>query len=147
MSNQQDSSTEIARRAFSYQRHALHAIHHAIGRARRVPRTRIHIVSTWPERSTWYECPRCGAPARLDSADKRCVLCRAPAVRREWVRPDIERADERARQRRAPATWVGTEPGRGPARYAEITDAYPWAPLPDGDYVIRRKTPRLPVNR
>jgi len=146
MSNQQDSSTEIARQAFTWRKNALHAIHHAIGRARRVPRTRIHIVSTGPERITWYECPRCGAPARLDSADKRCVLCRAPAVRREWVRPDIERADERASQRRAPATWVGAEPGRDHARYTEITDANPWKPLPDGEYRVVRKI-RAPDGR
>ena len=140
MSNQQDSFEQVTRRAFTWRRSALHAIHHAIGRARRVPCTRIHIVSTWPERITWYECPRCGAPARLDSADKRCTLCREPAVRREWVRPDIKRADERARQRRAPAPWVGTEREDGPAHYTEITNAHPWKPLPDGDYRIMRKT-------
>jgi hypothetical protein len=69
------------------------------------------------------------------------------AVQREWVRPDIAQAEERARRRRAQFTWVGAGPGGGRAGYAEIADADPWKPLPDGDYVIRRKTPRLPVNR
>ena len=140
MNNQHDSSTEMARRAFTWRNSALHEIHHAIGRAKRIPRTRIHIVSTGPERITWYECPRCGAPARLDSTDKRCMLCRAPALRREWVRPDIERADERARRRHARNTWDGTEPGDGHARYEEVRDAHPWTPLPDGDYRIMRKS-------
>lgn len=46
MNNQESSSTEIARRAFAWRRRALHDIHHAIGRAKRVPRARIHVVPT-----------------------------------------------------------------------------------------------------
>jgi hypothetical protein len=99
---------------------------------------------SWPLRCTVGEtrprCPRCGTPARLDSSDKRCTVCRVAAVPRAWVRPDVARAEERARRRRARFTWVGTGPGGSPTRYAELADADPWTPLPDGNYRIIRKS-------
>lgn len=128
MHEQTNQNQWNGRSAFYPRRSALHDIHHAIGRARRVPRTRIHMVPTGPERITWYECPSCGTPARLDSTDKRCTLCRTPAVRREWVRPDIVRAEERARL------------SAGHARYVEVGNAHPWKPLPEGEYRTFRKT-------
>jgi ribosomal protein L37E len=142
MRNQQDSPTEVARRAFSWRRSSLHEIHRAIGRARRRPKSAIRVVYTaLPERKTWYECASCGSEAyREDSRGKHCRLCGSPAVQREWVRPDITQAEERARQRRAQFTWVGSGPGGRPTRYAEVTNAHPWKPLPDGEYRIVRKT-------
>ena len=129
------------RSAFSYQRHALHEIHHAIGRAKRRPAGAIRDAYTaLPERKTWYECPRCGGEAyREDSRGKHCRLCGSVAILREWVRPDIVQAEERARQRRAQVTWAGTGPGGGPTRYEEVTNAHPWKPLPEGEYRIMRK--------
>jgi hypothetical protein len=142
MNHQHGSSTEVARQAFTWRRSALHEIHHAIGRAKRRPKSAIRVSYTaLPERKTWYECTRCGSEAyREDSRGQHCRLCGSIAVQREWVRPDILRAEERARRRRARFTWVGTGPGSGHARYAEIADAHPWTPLPDGDYRILRKT-------
>jgi hypothetical protein len=124
MNNQQDRFTEIARRAFSWRKSALHEIHHAIGRARRKARTTIRVVNAWmPERITRYECARCGRPPNLDGQQPpHCPLCGTPAVARTWTRPAPK----------ANATR--------PARYTEIADANPWKPLPDGDYRIVRKT-------
>ena len=123
MNNQQSSSTEIARRAFTWRRSALHNIHHAIGHARRIPRTRIYVVPTGPERITWYECPRCGRPASLDGQrPPHCPLCGAHAIAHTWTRPDHE------------------APAPRPAHYQEVADAHPWMPLPDGEYRIMRKT-------
>jgi ribosomal protein L37E len=141
MSNQQDSSTDIARRAFTWRRSALHAIHHAIGRAKRRPKSAISVVYTaLPERKTWYECTRCGSEAyREDSHGRHCRLCGSAAGQREWVRPDIAQAEEHARQRHAPFTWVGTGTGDTHARYEEVTGVHPRKPLPDGDYRILRK--------
>jgi hypothetical protein len=140
MHHQYNSFKEDLRQAFRWHRSALHEIHHAIGRARRIPRTRIRIVPTGPERITWYECPRCGTPVSLDSRDKRCTVCRVAAVPRAWVRPDVARADERARRRRARFTWVGTGPADRQVCATEIADADPWTPLPDGNYRIIRKS-------
>jgi hypothetical protein len=99
---------------------------------------------SWPLRCTVGEtrprCPRCGIPARLDSSDKRCTVCRVAAVPRAWVRPDIARAEERARRRRTRFTWVRTGPADRQVRATEIKDADPWMPLPDGNYRIIRKT-------
>jgi hypothetical protein len=109
--------------AFRIWRHALHESHHASGRARRKARTAIRVVNTcMPEQITWYECPRCGRPANLDGQrPPHCPLCGAPAVAHTWTWPDQKTTAAR------------------PARYAEITDADPWTPLPDGEYRVVRK--------
>jgi hypothetical protein len=141
MSNQQDNFEETVQRTFTWRRSALHAIHHAIGRAKRRPKSVIRIVYTaLPERKTWYECTRCGGEAyREDNHGRHCRLCGSTAVQREWVRPDIAQVEERTRRRRAQFTWVGTGPGRDHARYTEITGANPQKPLPDGEYRVVRK--------
>ena len=103
-------------------------------------RTIIRDVPAGPERKIWYECTRCGSEAyREDSHGRHCRLCGSMAVQREWVRPDIAQAEERARQRHAPFTWVGTGTGGTHARYEEVANAHPRKPLPDGDYRILRK--------
>jgi ribosomal protein L37E len=142
MNNQQNNFEEVVRRTFTWRRSALHEIHYAIGRAKRRPKSAIRVDYTaMPERKTWYECARCGSEAyREDNHGRHCRLCGSAVGQREWVRPDIAQAEERARRRRAQFTWVGTGPGGGRARDAEITDANPWKPLPDGDYRILRKT-------
>ena len=140
MSTQYHSFQENLRQAFRWRSSALHEIHRAIGRARRKPRTTIRVIHTWPARVTWYECPRCGTPASLDSSDKRCTVCRVAAVPRAWVRPDVARAEERTRRRRTRFTWARTGPRGSPTRFAELGDAHPWTPVPDGEYRSLRKS-------
>jgi hypothetical protein len=137
MNQQQTSFNEQARRAFTWNRSALHEIHYAIGRAkkRRRPRDAVRIVyPSLPERKTWYECSQCGCEAyREDSRGKHCRLCESTAVPREWIRPDIAQAEERAR-------WWRARFSAGQARYLEVGDAHPWKPLPEGEYRTFRKT-------
>jgi hypothetical protein len=143
--------------AFAQRTQALHEIHAAIGRARRRPRIRISY--TWlPEHKTWYECTRCGGEAyREDSRGKHCRLCAGSMQRREWVRPDIARAEHRAADAGAGRAWHAlwrrpwAPPGDdeyvlqrrtpGGDRDEEVTWTNPWTPLPEGNYIIRRRTP------
>jgi hypothetical protein len=111
-----EQNTNIdSQHGFSVNRAALHEIHQAIGRIRRRPRAAIRVIASGPERIRWYECTRCGGPGNLDgNAEKRCRYCGGPAIEREWVRPDIARAEYYARlrrQRRALETTSGNGSG------------------------------------
>lgn len=132
MSVLENSFRDVLDQACVRRSSALHAIHHAIGRARRRARPAVRISYAWlPGQKTWYECARCGGEAwREDRHGKHCRLCGASMVRRDWVRPDVARARQRAARR---AGARGT---------ADVHWTHPWRPLPEGDYVIRQRAGR-----
>jgi hypothetical protein len=124
MNYQHNSFEEEMLRAFRWRRSALHEIHHAIGRARRKPRTTIRVVPTGPARITWYECAKCGRPAALNGeTPPRCPVCGVPAVAHAWTRPNREAS------------------ARRPTRWTHVAVASPFEPLPDGEYRIVRRDP------
>lgn len=130
MHSQYNHFNEDARQAFRWRRRALHEIHRAIGRAGRRPHVSIHAVPTWPERITWYECPKCGRAAGLNGeTPPRCPLCGVPAMARTWTQPTRE------------------APTPPPARWTEVAVTNPWKPLPDGEYRIMRKDRTSPASR